>query len=422
MKANNNLLLIFIIATFCSLVLIFGWGVIELYDSASYIKAWDSFSDGHLDALRTPVYPFLLHLFFIIFGSASYLKAIIVFQHIIFLLSVLFFNRLLRFHTKSERTIFWLSLLYALLPCFNSWNNCILTESLALSGSIFLLYLTSKIFEKPSLLQAFLYTLQLLFLLFLRPIFLYMLPVLLIASMILFFIRKKRRSGLLIISGTLASCVCICIYMKEFHNEYGLYTTSSSGIINQYYIARQYNILDPSIASDASLKEDINRYFLTNGKFLKDETIIWDEATNIVSKHKFRSIQQCISESFRNQPLLSLTSIRLRLIKAGQAPLFFSAIWDISSVFYIVGCNLSSLFLFLLLYSVFLISWIIKKKSLPWNTFLCYLLGVSSIIISIIGAQNEWNRLILPSMPIWGIMVAQVCSLLHIRKETIVLK
>ena len=52
--------------------------------------------------------------------------------------------------------------------------------------------------------------------------------------------------------------------------------------------------------------------------------------------------------------------------------------------------------------------YIVKNRSLPWLPLLLLMLGASNIIVVIIGAQAEWQRLVYPSKAIYLIMIVQL--------------
>ena len=150
---NKDFRIVLGISSLLSIFLITIYGVVVYYDTTSYIDAWTSLQHGHLDSLRTPVYPVFLHALSIIFGQQHYLFIAICVQHLIFLVSLFFFYKLLTYFCGSKRMLFWLSLIYGCFPAISSWNNCILTESLAISGTVFLLYSTFKTYENPSIIN-----------------------------------------------------------------------------------------------------------------------------------------------------------------------------------------------------------------------------------------------------------------------------
>ena len=409
-RLSKDLKTVYVFAVLCSLLLIAGFGVCEIYDSFSYIDAWDSLSEGRLDALRTPVYPVFLHVLSVLFGLRHYLLAAICFQHLFFLVSLGSFYRLAERFCTSHETVFWLSLVYGVLPAITSWNNCILTESLALSGTVILLEAVFRTKEKPTVLRAVFVALLLTLLLLLRPIFIYIIPVFIVYSVALQIGRKGRKGGWYIGAGVLLSSLCFILYMNEYKKEYGIFSSSNVSIINQYYIARQNNLIDTTAIRDEGLKADIGQYFLRHGEKVEDLSLVWEEAQEIVTRHRLDVIRESLETTARGNLVETARSVKNRFVSSAQKPLWFSPIWRISVCFYTFGFYLNTLYLFLLLYTLFLLYRIFKNKSLPWDTLLLYMLGVSNIIVAVVGAQDEWGRLIFPSMPIWFLLAGQVCG------------
>ncbi|MBQ9596862.1 MAG: hypothetical protein IJR34_01235, partial [Bacteroidales bacterium] len=75
------------------------------------------------------------------------------------------------------------------------------------------------------------------------------------------------------------------------------------------------------------------------------------------------------------------------------------------------------IYLFLLVYIMMLVAWMIRKKTIAWVSITLWVLCVSNIIVAVVGANDEYNRLILPSMPFVLLMLGQVIS--PITKESI---
>lgn len=411
-RLNKDLGIIYLVSALCSVVLIAIFGVCEIYDSSSYIRAWDALSEGRLDALRTPVYPLFLHGLYVVFGPGSFLFAAICVQHLVFLLSLRLLYSLLGQCRLSPGSVFWMTLIYGCLPAITSWNNCILTESLALSGTIALLYLVFRTDEHPTVAHAASVTCILLFLLLLRPIFIYLIPVLLFYSLLLLFRpRTKKKGGWLLGGGVLLSAICFLLYMNEYKKEYGIFSTSNVSVINQYFIARQSGLIDPESIRDARLKSDIELYFQIHGGKDEEPSFLWEEAQDIAANHNLLVIQENLKTAMGHNLMNSIRSVKDRFMDSAQKPLLFSPIWKISILFLAWGFSLSTLYLCLLLFPIYLVLWVIRKREIPWKSLLLYLLGISNILVAVLGAQGEWNRLIFPSMPIWFLLGGQVFRL-----------
>lgn len=411
---NKDFRIVLGISALLSIFLITIYGVVVYYDTTSYIDAWTSLQHGHIDSLRTPVYPVFLHALSTIFGQQHYLFIAICLQHLIFLVSLFFFYKLLKYFCGSKRTLFWLSLIYGCFPAISSWNNCILTESLAISGTVFLLYSTFKTYQNPSIINGTILTVILLLLIFLRPIFIYIIPVYIVTSIILLSSSAKDKKGALAIGASaLITALSSFLYMCEFKKEYGIYATSSVSVVNQYCISRKYGLMNTKLITDNSVKSDIEAFILANGEEDVDLPIIWEESQDLFHKYKLETLQKEIRESSCHNLIAIARSVKTRLMDSGSKPLLFSPMWIsiISIVCSALGIYLSTLYLFLVLFTVILVAWVIKNKSIPWKTLLLFMLGVSNIVVAIVGAQDEWGRLIFPSMPIWFILFSQVLQI-----------
>lgn len=154
---------------------LFGWKI--LADSGGYLDAWEVFLEGRIDWGRTPVYPFFLGVLQACVGKSLLYWVVVSVQSIIFLFSVPCFYRLAKIFTGKNNITFWFTVFYSLVPGISSWNNAILTESLAISGTIFLFYFAINGWMKVQASSLLGFTISLCLLCMLRPSFLYLLPI-----------------------------------------------------------------------------------------------------------------------------------------------------------------------------------------------------------------------------------------------------
>ena len=144
MTRNGKLSIIYGLSAALAAVICIVEGVGFTYDSQSYVDAWDYLNFYW----RTPTYPLLVGLMKIIFGK-GFLWGVIAVQNLVFLLSLRYLYDLLLWTGSSERTAFWLTLLYGVHPGILCWNNYIMTEYLAVSLTIF------SVWEVKAILEAF---------------------------------------------------------------------------------------------------------------------------------------------------------------------------------------------------------------------------------------------------------------------------
>ena len=146
-------------------------------DTASYYRAGARLFEGEIDFIRTPVMPAVCHTARLLLGEWNP-YGISVFLFAVFLVSAIYFYKTTTYIMRLISTA-----LYACNPAVISWCiEDIGTESLALSGVVFLCFLTCKsIYTKPTPTLSFL-TCGLMFLLImLRPFFICFVPVVLLS-------------------------------------------------------------------------------------------------------------------------------------------------------------------------------------------------------------------------------------------------
>ena len=384
----SPLQIIYGLAIINSLALIFFVGWKTCPDSITYVQAWDVISSGEIDKWRTPIYPIFLGVIQSIVGKEYLHIATICIQQLIFLLSIQYFYQAIRQLCQNLTVVFWITLFYALHPGVSSWNNFILTESLAVIFSVFLIYSALKVWKEASLKACFYFTLWLLLLIFLRPAFVYMLPVSLVAWIMAGFKRKEIRSvSFICIAGVITVSCCQLLYMKAFETKYGVFTPSGISTVNQYCLAKQGNILNPDLIKHPKLKTYIER-------------TINKETDEVFDHFELRDIQDAVSVSNKNNPIGYIKKAGGRLFRAahGSYPPSYcegTYLW-LSHLF---AVPFYVMYQFLFIYFLVLLYWMYRHKTVPWFSSFLFMLGCSNLIVAIVGAQAEWSRLVLPSLP-----------------------
>lgn len=415
MKINRDLTIIYACAIVCSIVLILKNGVSVCIDSESYTIAWDNFTNGKIDVSRTPVYPCFLGIIRCFFGEQHFYFATICVQHVIFLISVYFFYKVALFVISNRRIAFAISLCYATFSLLTMWNNYILTESLSISGTVIFIYTIVKMYQSHSLLHAIYHILLLLILLFLRPSFIYLLPVLGCVWLLLWFVKKDRITALYGITGLAIAVLSLLSYMKAFEREHGIYACSCVSTTNQLFVARQYEILDPNVISNPELRNYIIKH---NINPLTDEKDIWNDVFVIQDNFDLKMLNNAINDSYRNNPIKWIQSFVTRLFKSMDYRIFTTNSGVYNPILGVIEPSLNLLYLLIIIYTVVLYRYITKQHNLPWMSILLYLLTVCNIIVAIIGAQNDWGRLIRASIPSLLLMVGQICTMFKITPIT----
>ena len=391
---------IYIIAVINSLLLISIWGVFIEFDTASYIYAWDnSFSHGVIDVFRTPVYPVFIGLMKLLFGK-HFLYAIIIVQHIVFVISVYYFHKLLCYLIKSSTTIQIITLIYIIIPATSSWANCILTESFAMSSTIFLFYNIISFHKKASISNVIWISFWVLFQIMLRPACLFFIPA--VAIVWIIYLKEHFKYAIYGILGIIIVGFIEIGYCAKFKDNYGFFAPSFVSTYNNCWIAFPNGLMDSSYTDNPQYKEFINTY---NGKK------VW--APNVVDKYGLLTVQKSISESQQDKPIQWSIQACRRLMQASITPLFAS---NTGSIILrdLLGLNINILYILLTGYAITLIYRRHKTKSFSKISLLIWITVMGNLSMVIIGAQNSWGRLLAPSLPLIFIMFGQALNYIKV--------
>lgn len=411
MKANNwnwcSLKTIYVLAI-VNCVLLTVDNVYSLYpDSPSYLKAWESLLMGEIDLWRTPIYPIFLGCIKFVAGNALY-PITVCLQHLIFLISIYYFHRLANWICRTPKIVFCITLIYAIHPSISSWSNCILTESLSINGFVFLLYTTYKIWKCKSLKLCIPFTFWLFFLIFLRPAFIYLLPIYATWGIFICFKRKLIRISMIYIGSTILVGGLLLFYMKAFQQKYEVFAPSCVSTANQFYIATQFNLITSQTISDKELKS-----FIQNNETPEK---LPQHTSYVLSNYRIKSIQEVVSSSFLQKPIGYLKSVIIRFCRASNYQPFSYHFGGSDLISRVISPSLNLLYLLLLTYTFILIYWIYRKRAIPYISCLLYMIVCSNLIVSIAGAQDEWGRLNIPVIPVYLLMLGQLCNLIRLTK------
>ncbi len=389
------------------IMLIMKGGAQVVDDSDSYIDTWEDISHFNINIRRTPVYPLIIGICKVVFGEAIGLHAVVVVQIIIFLISAWFFYKSSMMITSSKIISFCATFSYAFFPYCFLFNIQIYTESLSTSGMVFLVYLTLKALNSQSFKYPVWMCLVMFMLLFLRPSFLFLVPIYIVGWSILFITRKSHRklygAGLIGIALVTLSLVG---YACAFKAKYGVFATSNVSIINNYYVCRQYGIIEASVTDNPKLRETIKQFYVEHGHAVVNDgsgrnvqKMIWEEFSSLLQPgvYKLTDLNELVGNSMAMHRSTFVKSIIMRLMESRSL-----VVGPVKLYVYLV---------FVLITFCYIVYVAIKRKNLPMvSAYLlsCYL---GLYLVSIAGAQNDWGRLTFPVLPCWFLLAAQFTSL-----------
>ena len=181
-------------------------------DTDTNFSAGSILANGMLDALRTPLYPLILNFFKLILSNNIAIKlGVIIFQYLIFCISIFCFYCVCEFFIKHKGIVFFVVMCYACHPAILVWQKIIMTESMALSGVVFFLYFFVRFLVTKKIIYSLLINLFLFLLIMLRPGFVFLIPIVILFW--LYFILKLKKNGIVGLAGILVVMILIIDYL-----------------------------------------------------------------------------------------------------------------------------------------------------------------------------------------------------------------
>ena len=195
--------------------------------------------------------------------------------------------------------------------------------------------------------------------------------------------------------GVIVVCLLEVGYCMKFKEKYGIFSPSSVSTINQSWMAFQDGLMDSSYTDNPIFKDYIVTH--NNTEFYTPE---------MIKKFGVVTVQEAVNKSRHSRPTDWLLHTYLRYREASSAPLFAAATWcGIITEF--IGFSIRALHLFLIIYIIFLF-WKMKQCNEIYRASLIMLItSIGNLMLIVIGAQGEWGRLLLPSLPLFIIMFGQ---------------
>ncbi|MDR1958039.1 MAG: hypothetical protein LBQ54_03180 [Planctomycetaceae bacterium] len=222
------------------------WGVLSLKfnqpqiggDTPLYLEISEDIRPvlcGDEDIVRTPVYPVFLALHRKLFGNEHFLEWTVRSQMLLSLIAIVVFYYLAKSLLKNNILATFTALGFAGNLFIAHGNTVIMTESLAISGIVFLAAILVSHHHKPTFLKAFLLGITVFLLIMLRPAFLILLPIfILFWACRLLFVRKtwkKEIAGLITIFAMAGLVLGYCHLIRQ---KSGVFNLTVIAPLNQF--------------------------------------------------------------------------------------------------------------------------------------------------------------------------------------------
>jgi hypothetical protein len=392
-------------------------------DTDTYYAAWDTICSGKIDAFRTPLYPVFIGLAKAVFGDFAGKIVVWIIQSAIFLCSIKWMKFLSEYFISNRKIAFLVTAFYAIFPGPLVMNAAILTESLALTGMVGLLYLTVKLYERQQPKYMAWITLLLVALIMLRPAFSY-LPVIYAGLWIVAFFSHQFPKRICLLGG-LSVIVVISIvvgYTLQMKRTYGIMTLSGISLDNNYFAVRTAGVIDPEELSDTVTRKVVAD--VLDNPFIGHRGYdYWVDVYRLHQSLTLTQIDTLVSTAVDNHSAEIARFILFERLNdaCSNDVINGGAITPPVKMFTrLVNPNISTSYAILVIF-FFISLWPeIRHRLFSILKWLLVVHFISLNVVVILGAPSEWCRLLMPNYPtlllIFGMTLQAAVTILQERK------
>jgi len=391
---------------------------------------------GDIDSWRTPIYPCFIAAIRYFSGEEQYLHGVVLVQQLISWISVYCFFHTARRLFKNTLVTAGVSLYYACHPAILGFNAGIYTESLAVSGTVFAVFLLISYLDHPGYGKAIMMGIVIFLLIMLRPSFLLFLPIfLLLWTVRLIVVREPRfrETDLTCLWASFAVLILVLGYCQLFKQKYGEFSLSDVVYFNQFCIVVQSGIYRHG--SDPIINKQIEALWETWKKENPNEAEsgppwIYPKGGNVafnlyltgdVGEEKIPFLQKLkyARETIRKNRLDfawysigKFIGIKNDGVEWGywffkEHRRYKESLFN----FFILQLTFKSVYILLLLEMAVLSITLYFTRHVPWFWCVCWLLMTGTIFTAVVGSHDEWSRLVLPALPLVILLIAKYVDL-----------
>lgn len=403
---RKQLLAIYICALAELVFLSFAFKPTSQPDTESYLQAGEKLFNGNLDVLRTPVYPVICHIVDMLTPSSFYVTITII-QAFVFFVSVFCFYRISTSLIGRRSVAFWCSFFYALWPGFNTWVFLAITESLSCSFVVIYFYYLVVGTKRPSFGNAFMQVVMLLLVLFIRPSFIYVVPITLLYWLYLF-VRERNVKVAVNFLGVLLCLFAYLSYCYEFKKQFGVFATSSVSTVNVgMRLVGNTQLLERTAVKNVEMQKYISDIDTCQKAFQINHL-----SNHFIDRYGLDNYSKIISETVKKHKKEIARIYIEGLLPAIKSPVFTyewlrpydntikARLYRVTTTLILIpNITCGMLALLLVLCVLFLLKRMLCERRVFVLSLFTWAMAFGGVSVAIIGADADYGRLCLPAIP-----------------------
>lgn len=381
------------------------------YDTSSYTEYSANLFLLQADKFRTPIYPYFLKLVGLVSGAPQntdfFYNSVVAAQQVVSFAGFALFYQTAKKLFKNSFSVYASSLLFGIAPYIIAWDNNILTESLSIFAAVLCLYLMATCLDRPTARSASALGISVIFMIMLRPTFVYLFAVFGVFFAARFVLSAPDRRQMLCGTAALAVSACLALgYCGVNKKENDCFALSSvSGSVNRMYMIIANDIWEnddyPEITEFIREKQNT----MTMGDIIIEIVEPLNEQFDYSRLSAYAG--DCVADNrevFRNytaDKIFSLTESRMAVNYAEAAGGEMNAFARVDKLllYFTFPLTFGTAAVLIAAAVIFSVYQLIKNKRVMWCPIGLSAIAFSHIFTSIYGAMAEYARLCAPSAP-----------------------
>lgn len=416
-KKNRLLILTAIITFGIGLYYINDCSLVMSPDSYSYVEYDFKSLLSLIPGGRTPIYPMILNGIKLIFED-NFLEFTVIVQYVIWFVSIIYLYKSIEILTKNQKMSALFSVLYAICPFAVIWNGSILTESLALSGTLIFIYYIIKYIKTEKVLYGNISIILSSILTFIRPTAIIYLVGLLIFILMRLIFEKLKKCDIKCLITEIICLMFVVFYAICFHKVFGIYSISDAVVRQDLMVTIREGFYKNS--NDEEFIENVELALLNN----PDNE--WSAMSEVLFKYPLAKTKEltnyCRKESMKEyiQYIIRLTKQYAEIKFEGYAYVNMNpnTLWIHNALHksFVIITFLHVYILIAIEILLMIIKWI-KNKKVPWIYCGLFFFPLVIVVSSFIGTCGEFMRTACCCVPFAYLIFVMLMYDMFIKKE-----
>lgn len=408
-RLTYKLILVLALAEILLMMYLSGWKGYDTADTMSYYYAFEEISELRPNSWRTPVYPLIFGGIWEVAGETIARIIVVLLQVILFFVSLAFLRRSCDLLWKNEKLTYLIVAVYSLWPPVPSLTCSLLTEGMAIPLTVVLTFFFLRAIKSQSWKLMSVIGILSIFLVFLRPSFLFLLLFIPFWGILICLRRFSRASLYAAVASVITASLgwmLVCCYTNMMEREYGVPVFTQVADYNSYFLLRESGALSPETVTNPECRELVESYLQKENYDIYEG---YEELVELSAKMDAVEFYEMIRENMNIHKMDILKGLVDRTYRTSQSRLNYLGLTNrLSHLIAPFSINFGFYFIIVVVIFGAIVLQFFCRNDFPVLTFLIWSLSISITFVAIAGAMNDWARLVSNGQCLWMMLLGSI--------------